>query len=341
MPAMMPAVVLSEPKGPEAAQLVEVERPEPAAGEVRVALGAGSLNHREIWISRGMYPGMALPCVLGADGAGTIDAVGEGVDPARIGEEVLLYPGRSWGASEDWPSDGFCLLGMPLPGTLAGAICVPADLVAPKPAHLDFAQAAALPTAALTAWRALFVKAGLKAGDRVLITGIGGGVAMMALLFAAAIGAKVWVTSGDQANIDRAVDLGAQGGFNYREDGWGKAARKASGGFDVVIDGAPTGAYSGYHRALAMGARVVVYGSTGGPDFKVDAPTLFLRHATLLGTAMGSPKDFGQMVAFVQDKGIVPVIEAVLPMGEVAGAFARLTGPHFGKVVLTVEETDA
>lgn len=338
----MRAVMLEETGGPEAAKLVRLPVPEPGPGEVRVALRAAALNHRELWISRGLYPGMKLPSILGADGAGVIDAVGEGVDAQLAGSAVVLYPGRDWGGSERYPSDAFCLLGMPIPGTLADHICVPAANVAPKPAHLSFAEAAALPTAALTAWRAVTVKAGVGSGDKVLVTGIGGGVAAFALAFSHALGASVWVTSGSPDNIARAVQAGAQGGFDYRDQNWGKEARKASdGGFDVVIDGAPAGGYGGYGRAIAMGARVVIYGSTGGPGFTVGAPDLFLRHATIHGTAMGSPADFAAMLAFVGDRRLVPPIEAVLPLADVSGAFAALQGAHFGKVVVDIAGSEA
>ncbi|WP_238368474.1 alcohol dehydrogenase catalytic domain-containing protein [Mesobacterium pallidum] len=332
----MKAVVLTEAEGPGSARLQSEPRPEPGPGEVRVRLCAASLNHRELWISRGQYPGMNLPSILGADGSGVIDALGDGVDGLNVGDDVVLYPARDWGTNEAYPSDSFCLLGMPIPGTLAEYLCVPAANVAPRPAHLSHAQAAAFPTAAVTAWRALTVKAAVRPGDRVLITGIGGGVATFALSFAVAMGADVWVTSGTASNIEQAVALGAKGGFDYHDEAWGKAARKASGGFDVVIDGAPAGAYAAYGRAIAMGARIVIYGSTQGPFFKVNAPEFFLRHATIHGTAMGSPADFSAMLDFVAKKGITPVIQASFPLDDIAGAFDALQDAHFGKVVVEI-----
>lgn len=334
---MMKAIVLTEASGPKSATFQDEPTPQPEAGQVRVAMRAASLNHRELWISRGMYPGMQLPSILGADGAGVIDAVGAGVDSALIGQDVVLYPAQDWGDNPDFPSAKFCLLGMPIPGTLAEYLCVPAENLSPKPTHLSFAQAAALPTAALTAWRAIVNKAGVGPGDKVLVTGIGGGVATFALKFAVALGAEVWVTSGTPENLDRAVKLGAKGGFNYHEQGWGKAAGKASGGFDVVIDGAPAGSFSGYARAIAMGGRVVIYGSTQGPKFEVNAPELFLRHATIMGTAMGTVDDFEKMIDFVNRQTIEPVIEAQFPLSEISAAFDALQGEHFGKVILDIQ----
>jgi zinc-binding alcohol dehydrogenase/oxidoreductase len=187
----MQAYVLNRAEGIDGAALTEVPLPKPTAGEVRVRLHAAGLNHRELWILRGLYPGMVLPCILGADGAGIVDAVGEGADPALLGRAVVVYPAREWGDDPRFPGARFHLLGMPAPGTFADAICVDAAAVEAVPAHLDMAQAAALPTAALTAWRGLSVKAALRAGETLLVTGVGGGVGGFALQFGVAMGAQV------------------------------------------------------------------------------------------------------------------------------------------------------
>jgi len=335
----MKALVLRAADGIESARIEELSLPEPEAGEVRVRIVAASLNHRELWIACGQYPGMALPTVLGADGAGIIDAVGEGVDASEIGRRVVLYPGAGWGADERIPSNSFGLLGMPGPGTLAEAICVPFDNVFPCPAHLTFAEAAALPVAGLTAYRALTVKAAVKQGDKVLITGIGGGVAMFSLLFALAMGARVFVTSSSQEKIEAAIELGAEAGFDYREEDWGKALAKASGGVDVVIDGAPNSSVRGYARALAMGCRIVIYGSTGSPKLTLNAPDLFLRHATIFGTAMGSPRDFAAMLAFVEAHNLKPVIDRMFAFEDSLEALLYLQNSHgFGKVVIASDD---
>ncbi|MGE6743540.1 quinone oxidoreductase family protein [Allorhizobium pseudoryzae] len=332
----MKAIVLNEPAGIETAALKDQPVPSPQPGEVRVAIKAASLNHRELWIGRGQYPGMKLPSILGADGAGVIEAVGEGVDQGLIGQDVVLYPALNWGPSPDFPSKNFCLLGMPVPGTLAEYICVPADSALPKPGYLSFEAAAAFPTASLTAFRALTVKGKTKVGDKVLITGIGGGVATFALKFAVAMGAEVYVTSGNEDNIQRALSLGAKDGFDYKDEGWGKAARAASGGFDVVIDGAPAASYAAYGRALNYGARIVLYGSTSGVQFSVNAPELFLRHATVFGTAMGNLADFAAMLAFSEEHRIEPVLHKTFALEEISEAFAELERNHFGKIVVRV-----
>ena len=196
---------------------------------------------------------------------------------------------------------------------------------------------AALPVAALTAFRALTVKADLKAGERLLITGVGGGVATFALLFGRAIGAEVFVTSGSDETLAAARALGARGLFNYRDEGWGKALRAMAGAVDVVFDGAPAAAFPGYVRCLATGGRVVLYSSTGGPAFAASAPELFLRHAAILGTAMGSPRDFEAMLAFVTAHRLEPVIDMVFAFDQAREALLHLDEGHrFGKVVIEI-----
>jgi NADPH:quinone reductase-like Zn-dependent oxidoreductase len=333
----MLALTLKSADGLEGIALEEVPTPAPGPGEVRVALRAASLNHRELWIMRGQYPGMSLPATLGADGAGVIDAVGQGVDPGRIGEAVLLYPGLNWGDDPRYPAAAFGLLGMPGPGTIAERIVVGAAAAIGKPAHLDFAAAAAIPLAALTAWRGLVTKAGIKSGDKVLITGIGGGVATLALKIARGFGAEVYVTSGANETLEHALALGAKAGLNYKEDGWGKALAKTGRGIDIVFDGAPGSAYPAYGRALAMGARVVVYGSTGGAGFQVNAPELFLKNIRIIGTNVGNPEEFKAMVAFIAEHKIAPVIDRAFPLAEAKVAIAYLANGHgFGKVVITI-----
>jgi len=333
----MKALILTHAEGPESTELQDVPVPVPTAGEVRVALKAASLNYRELWITRGMYPGMKLPSSLGADGAGIIESVGAGVDATLAGREVVLYPGVGWGDDSRFPSKHFALYGMPLPGTLAQYICVPAANVAAKPAHLSFEQAACLPTAGVTAWRALTTKAQLAAGENVLITGIGGGVAVLALKFAVALGAKVFVTSSSDAKLEQAAALGASGGVNYTQDKWGKPLAKLAGGIDVVFDGAPATSLSQYLRCLNMGARVVVYGSTGGVDAQFSAPDLFLRHASIIGTAMGTPEDFRNMIDFVAQRTIRPVIDRSFTLDQARDALISLQHDHgMGKITVAI-----
>ena len=315
----------------------EVAKPVPGDGEVVVRQVAAALNHRELWIAKGQYPGMVLPATLGADGAGIITATGGGVDPARIGEQVILYPGLDWGDDPRFPAPAFGLLGMPGPGTVAEYISVPAGNAVAKPDHLDFWQAAALPLAGVTAWRGLVAKAALQPGERLLICGAGGGVAAQALVFAVAMGADVWVTSGSDKTIAWAQTQGAAGGVNYRAEGWGKALRRQAGAIDVVFDGAPAGGFKDYSRALAMGARIILYGSTGGPSVPLSAPDLFLKNWVVKGTNVGNSGEFAAMLDFTSRHGLVPEIEKRFPFARAVEALEHLDTSHGrGKVVIDI-----
>jgi zinc-binding alcohol dehydrogenase/oxidoreductase len=331
----MQALQLRATDGPQSASLAEVGRPDPQSGEVRVRIAAAALNHRELWISRGQYPGMRLPCTMGCDGAGVIDAVGPGVTGVMTGAEVALYPGLSWGGNPDLPSPDFGLLGMPGPGTVAEYICVPAENAVAKPASLSFADAAASGLAGLTAWRGLVTKARLHAGECVLITGIGGGVAASALQLAVALGARVFVTSSSAESLAKAQAMGAAGGFNYQDSDWRKAVGKATGGIDVVFDGAPAGSYAHYSRALNGGARVVIYGSTAGPQMTLNVPELFLKNIVLQGTNVGNLQEYRSMLAFVEQHRLRPVIDRTFAFDAAADALRHLDSEHrFGKVTI-------
>jgi zinc-binding alcohol dehydrogenase/oxidoreductase len=315
--------------------LADVDCPDPQAGEVRVKLHASALNHRELWIARGQYPGMRLPCTMGCDGSGVVESMGSDVTGLTVGTEVALYPGLEWGSNPEFPAAQFGLLGMPGPGTVAEYICVPAENAVAKPPSLTFEEAAAIGLGGLTAWRGLVGKARLRAGERVLITGIGGGVATFALRFAVALGATVFVSSGSAETLEKARELGAAGGFNYNDLEWRKSVPKVTGGIDVVFDGAPSASYANYARALNMGARIVVYGSTGGPQFTVNAPELFLKNLAVIGTNVGNLEEYKAMLAFVEQHGLRPVIDRTFRFGEAGEALQYLaTGHRFGKVTI-------
>lgn len=333
----MRALYLEAADGPESVAVREVETPTPQPGEVRIAIKAASINHRELWIPRGQYPGMQLPATLGCDGAGVVDMLGQGVTGAALGDEVVIYPGRDWGPSRRTPGKGFGLLGMPHPGTIAEYICAPVESLAPKPGFMSFEEAAATPLTGLTAWRALMVKGELQAGETVLIIGVGGGVATFGLALAAAKGARVYVTGESEEVLERARQMGAKGGLNYNDPDWRKQVMKLTGGIDVVLDGAPAPSFANYVRSINPGARIVIYGSTAGNSFQVNATDIFLRSAAILGSQVGDPQDFRDMLAFVGEHEIRPVIERRFPLAEAKEALLFLQNDHkFGKVVVTI-----
>ena len=335
----MKAVVLNETGGPENLAIEEVATPEPDVGKVRVKLKTSALNRRDYWITIGKYPGVSCPSIGGSDGAGVIDAVGEGGDDSVIGREVVVYPARDWGELEHKYHPDFRVLGMPDQGTFAEYICVPADDVYDKPAHLDWEQAAAIPLAGLTAWRALVTHAEVCAGQKVLVTGAGSGVSTFAIQWALAHGAEVYVTSGSEEKIDRARALGASGGANYREQDFCKQLREMSGGFDIIIDSAAGETFNAILDTLNHAGRFVFFGATmGNPPDGLEIAKLFFRHIRIQGTMMGSPREFAAMMKFVSEKKIEPLVHETFAMEDAVAAHKLMENfSQMGKIVLRYE----
>ena len=311
------------------------ERREPAEnpGQALVELRAAAFNRRDHWISVGAYPSLKLPAVLGSDGSGIVT----GGPDEWLGREAVICPSIGWGASEAGPGPGFQILGMPGDGTFAEKIAVPAENLFPKPPHLSHREAAALPLAGLTAWRAVKTKAGVKAGERVLVTGAGGGVALAALDFSVASGAEVFVTSGSDAKIRKAVGRGAAGGVRYDQPGWRK---RLPGSFDVIVDSAGGEGVGELVRLLGMGGRLVFYGGTRGAWPALLPQHMFFRQVSILGSTMGSPKEFGEMCRFVAEKRLQPAVDSAYPLERAQEGMERLLSEErFGKVVLDIQDS--
>jgi zinc-binding alcohol dehydrogenase/oxidoreductase len=316
--------------------VAEVPDPKPAAGEVIVGVRAAALNHRDVWIKSGQYAGLKWPCIPGSDGAGVVTEVGPGADAAWRGREVIINPSFNWGEREEAQGGSFQILGLPRDGTLAQKIAVPVTQLAPKPAHLTWEEAAALPLAGLTAYRAVFSRAKVQPAERVLISGVGGGVALFALQFAIAAKAEAWVTSSSAEKIARAVERGAKGGFNYTDPNWVAEAAKNPGPFNVIVDSAGGEGFGKLIDAAASGGRIVFYGATRG-DAALPVRKVFWRQLSLLGTTMGAPADWAAMIDFVATKKIVPVVSEVFPIDRAAEAFALMErGEQFGKIVVKI-----
>ncbi len=300
--------------------------PQAGEGEVLVQIHAAALNRRDWWITQGQYPGIVYPIVLGSDGAGMAE-----------GREVIINPAMGWGEVAAYPSKSFQILGLPRNGTLAEWVTVPERQIYDKPAHLSFEQAAALPLAGLTAYRALFSKGQLKAGDQVLISGAGGGVALLAFQMAVAVGARVWVTSGSEEKIERTRTMGGQGGSNYRDPEWWKQLQQQAGGFDLIIDSAGGDGFAFFPKIANPGARIVTYGGTLGAVSGLSPQAIFWKQLSILGTTMGNDQEFADMVAFISRHGIIPVVDGVYALSEGQAAFDQIgKGGQFGKVVLKV-----
>jgi zinc-binding alcohol dehydrogenase/oxidoreductase len=334
----MKAIVLRQLGGPEQLHLEEIPTPEPGPGEVLVALQAAALNRRDILIRS--WPQMVdmMPFIPGSDGAGVIAATGTGVNHLKEGDEVVIYPSLWWGIFESHPSENFQILGGPTNGTYAQFIRIPAENVFPKPAHLSFEEAAAFPLVTLTAWRALISKAQVKPGERVLIPGAGSGVATFALQIARLAGAQVYVTSHSDQKLQRALDLGADGAVNYTQPDWPDEIRRISqGGFEVVIDSVGAATFNPALDLLVPGGRMITFGSTSGTDTSLEIRRLYRKQISLMGTTMGSPQEFAQVLTAVNGGKIKPVIDSTFPLGEASAAHRRLEDQEqFGKVILTI-----
>lgn len=321
---------------PQQLEVRDVPDPVPAPDEAVIRLHAAALNHRDVWIKLGQYAGLKYPIIPGSDGAGVIESVGMGSGGSSVGDEVIINPAFSWGPDETAQGQSFTILGLPRDGTFGERIAVPLLQLAPKPTHLSWEEAAALPLAGLTAYRALFSRAQLKPMERVLITGIGGGVALSALQFATAHGAQVWVTSSSDEKLGRARELGARGGYNYRDPNWAKVAASA-GLFDVIIDSAGGEGFENLIDLAAPGARIVFFGATRGNPPVLPMRKVFWRQISLLGTTMGSPTDWRAMVDLVSRYQIRPVVSHTFPLRQAGEAFALMEqGGQFGKIVLTM-----
>ncbi len=299
----------------------------PSAGEVYVHLRAAALNKRDYWITKGKYPGLSFPLVLGSDGAGVLD-----------GREVIINPGLDWGSDPDYFSSDFRILGMPDHGTFSDTVKVPASNLYDKPSHLSWVEAAALPVCGVTAYRAMFTRGKAKAGETMLITGIGGGVASMALLFGIAIGMDVWVTSSLDHKIDMAVQQGASGGANYARSTWDQElANKLNGKFDLIIDGAGGPDFSRILPMMSPRGRMVMYGGTRGNINELSPQRIFWKQLDILGSTMGSPDDFSNMIDFVNKHKIKPIVSHTFQLAEVNDALAVIAeGDQFGKVCLEI-----
>lgn len=335
----MKAIVLRELGGPEKLTLEEVADPSPGPGEVVVRLRAAALNHRDVWIRKGMYAGIKLPVILGSDGAGEVVAVGAGADAALKGRAVVLNPSLDWGPDPRAQGPDFRILGLPDDGTYAELIKVPAGNVLEKPERLSFEDAASVPLAGLTAYRAVVTRAQVQAGETVLVTGIGGGVSAFALQIAKAQGARVFVTSGSDAKLRRARELGAEGGANYRSGDWGQAIKDLSGGGpDVVIDSVGGATLDRAIEIMRPAGRVATYGATTGPVPKLEVRRVFWKQVSILGTTMGTADEFAAMLRLVGEGRLRPVVDRVLPLAEAAEAHRRMEeAEQFGKIVLAID----
>ncbi len=303
----------------------DIETPRETPGYKLVRISTAALNHRDVWITKGQYARIQLPVVPGSDGAGTC-----------AGREVIICPTLGWGDNPAVQSRDFAILGMPSKGTFAEYTLVPEENLFDKPVHLSMEEAAALPLAGLTAYRTLFTRCHPQPGDKVLISGIGGGVALFAFQFALAYGCEVYVSSGSEEKRQRAIDLGAAGAVDYTDPDLDKAIRDVSGGgVDIVIDGAAGNGLGKLVQACNPGARIGIYGGTGGRIDGLNPQSIFWKQISIHGSTMGTVAEFGDMLRFVAAHRIHPVIDKVWAMRDGQQAVEHMAaGRQFGKLVL-------
>jgi zinc-binding alcohol dehydrogenase/oxidoreductase len=318
-------------------ELVETPKPIATAGKAVVKIKAAGLNRRDDWIREGKYPNIKFGVTMGSDGAGIVETVGDEKDNHWVGQEVVINPNIDWGPDQDVQSGKYTILGMPVDGTFAEYVCVPVDRLHHKPFHLDLLQAAALPLGGLTAFRALFRRGELQAGQNVLISGFGGGVAQFAFLFAQAAGANVYVTSGSDEKIDKALKLGAKGAYNYKKQATYTDLWKTKGGFDLIIDSAGGDQINNFIKILKPKGRIVFYGATNGMPAKLDLYRMFWNQLSLLGSTMGNDNEFSEMLTFVSKHQLRPLIDSIRPFAKIAESFPDITKPNkVGKIVFQI-----
>ena len=301
----------------------DVKDPESDSDLAVVELKYAALNHRDVWITKGMYPNINVPVILGSDGAGIYD-----------GKEVIINPGFDWGENFRVQSNEFNILGMPKNGTFAEKVEVDQQYLYQKPAHLTLQEAAAVPLAGVTAYRVLFSRCQLMTGERVLVTGAGGGVATMCIQFALAAGCEVHVTSGDEMKIAEVIGLGVEKGYNYKDGNWYKEIK---GGFDVIIDSAGGDSFQNLVKLCNPGARIGFYGASLGKYNGINPQLLFWRQVSIHGSTMGSPSDFSEMINFINEHEIKPLNDSTYSLEDCNEALKRMDkGSQMGKIILEI-----
>ena len=343
----MRALTLTGIGGLEHLQVRDVPAPALRADDdVLVRVRCAALNRIDLWMAGGL-PGVrpVFPHVVGSDGAGEVERVGPAARGWRPGDRVLINPGISCGrcaaceAGEESLCSGFGILGEHLPGTAAELVVVPAANLGRVPEGMSWAEAAAFPLATLTVWHMLTTRAKLQAGETVLIWGVGGGVGLAALQVAVLLGARAMVTSGSDDKLETAARLGATLGVNHRSaDVVAEVRRETDGrGADVVVDCVGEATWTNSQRALRRGGRLVVCGATTGPQVSLDLRRLFWHQWSILGSTMGSHREFEEIVRLAHEGRLRPVVDSVVPLAEGAAAYARMQrGEQTGKLVIEV-----
>jgi zinc-binding alcohol dehydrogenase/oxidoreductase len=326
----MLAARIHEDGGPEVLRVEEVPDPVAGPGQVLVRVRAASLNHLDVWVRKGL-PSVPKPRILGADGAGIVQAVGDSVDGLEPGQRVVLNPGMEHG-------DVITVIGEHCDGTHAELIAVDDAQVFPLDDSLSFEAAAAFPLVYETAYRMLVTRASVREGEWALIWGIGGGVATAAFEICRALGLKTIVTSGSDDKLARAVEWGADVAVNHAKADVPAAVREATGkGVDVVVETVGEATWARSLAAVRSGGRVVVCGATSGPNPPAQLHRFWWKQLTVMGSTMGTRDDFLGAYELVRTGRVGVHVDRVYPLAEIRAAHERLeAGEQLGKIVLSI-----
>jgi NADPH:quinone reductase-like Zn-dependent oxidoreductase len=341
----MKAVFFTRHGGNEVLEYGERPDPVPGPGEVRVALRAAALNRLDVFVRNGI-PGVPLPQIPGADGAGVVEALGEGVGDLKAGDRVLLQPGLYCGHCEFCRSgeQSLCvtyrILGEHAPGTFAELVVVPRRNVFAIPPGLSFAEAAAFPLVDQTAWRMVVGRARVRPGETVLVHGVGGGVAGAVVEVARLCGARVIATTSSAEKATAAREAGAELVIDYKTEDVSAVIRKHTGkrGVDVVVDTVGEATWMTSLKCAAKGGRIVTCGATSGPNPKEEIRLIFWKQLSILGSTMANDREFHALLSAVASGRLRPRIDRVFPLPRAADAYRRMeAGEHHGKIVLVPE----
>lgn len=318
-------------------QLKDMPEPVPKKGEVLVALRTAGLNRRDLYIPN-RRKGQNEALILGSDGAGVIEAVGEGVSQFRVGDEVFMNPSLNWDKNSAAPPEGFDILGMPDHGTFAEKVAISETQVEKKPEHLTWEQAGVLALGGLTGYRALFTRGQVQRGETVFIPGVGSGVATFLVIFAKHAGAKVIVSSRNEQKRKKALDiLGADMAIDTNGD-WQEALKEET--IDLVIDSVGSATFNRSLGVLKKGGRMVIFGSTTEDNIDFNLRNFFYGQYTLLGSTMGSKEELHEMLAFSEREKCYPEVdERVFTLDDIQDAFNYLeANEQFGKIAIKISE---
>ncbi|MFD1706409.1 zinc-binding dehydrogenase [Siminovitchia sediminis] len=331
----MKAIVHEGAAGIDGLSVREMEIGEPGPGEVRIKLKTAGLNHRDLFVVNERHKPTDPPLIVGSDGAGIVDAVGEGVTHVRAGDEVVINPGLGWKENSDAPPEGFDIVGLPGHGTFAEYIVLPAENAVARPKHLMWEEAGVFGLAALTGYRALFTRGKIQAGQTVLLPGVGSGVITFILQFAKAAGATVYVTSRSEEKRRRALELGADKAIDSNGD-WDEQLGGEK--VDLVIESVGAATFNKSLHQLRPGGTIVTFGASAGDEVQIDIRSFFYGQFNLLGSTMGSAEEFKDVIEFMEKHQIKPEIEAIFPMSKYEIAFNRLEeAEQFGKVGFLID----